>query len=341
MVCPRKPEEYVERHREVDGWNLTNIPVARVSELPRLPDWIPLFQGSLLGPRATALEDCVALPLTYALKGRSHATRARTRQELAADYGARPRHGWVLSGVQEDPAVERIWALPDISRIARHFVDAGVVFATSPDFSTVLDCPRHDNLHAMKRIAWAWYHMTQGGLCTALHVNGRTDHDFVRWTEFIRLQPAVKAVAFEFLTGTATKQSVDQHCRRLADLAASVGRELTLVIRGHADAARSLRSIFRQVVVLDSTPYMRAMKRRKAYLGDHGKPSYVPVRTSSRRETRALLRHNIKTLRLAAAGWNKPAVQESQASFDFRASPVQQGADHESGQLALFPHQEA
>lgn len=337
IVCPRKTEDYVERHREVDGWDLTTIPTARTVEMPRLPDWIPMLQGNLLGQRASTLDDCMALPLTYALKGRGHATRARTRQELSQSYGVRPRHGWVLSGVQEDPAVERIWPLPDISRIARQLVNAGAIFATSPDFSTILDCPRHDNLHAMKRIAWVWYHMTQGGLCTALHVNGRTDHDFDRWAEFIRLQPAVKAIAFEFLTGTATKQSADQYCQRLADLAGAVGRDLKLVVRGNAAAARSLRAIFKHVVFIDSTAYMRSMKRRRAYLNDNGKLAYLPVRTSTSREARALLRHNIQTLRLAAAEPCAPAAPNPQAQLDFSALPAQQNADDESPQFSLIP----
>ena len=337
IVCPRKTEDYVERHREVDGWDLTTIPAARTVELPRLPDWIPMLQGNLLGQRASTLDDCLALPLTYALKGRGHSTRARTRQELSQSYGVRPRHGWVLSGVQEDPAVERIWPLPDISRIARQLVHAGAIFATSPDFSTILDSPRHDNLHAMKRIAWVWYHMTQGGLCTALHVNGRTDHDFVRWAEFIRMQPAVKAIAFEFLTGTATKQSIDQYRERLAGLAAAVGRDLTLVVRGNAEAARALRSTYTQVVFIDSTAYMRSTKRRRAYLNDNGKIAYLPVHTSTSREARALLRHNIHTLRLAATEPRTPAVPDPQARLDFNALPAQQDADDESPQLALFP----
>lgn len=337
FVCPRKPEEYVRRHREVDGWELTNIPKARTVELPRLPDWIALLQGNLMSHRATVLDDCLALPLTYALSGRGHATRARTRQELAQSYGVRPRRGWVLSGVQEDPAVERIWTLPDISRIARQLVHAGAIFATSPDFSTILDSPRHDNLHAMKRIAWVWYHMTQGGLCTALHLNGRTDHDFVRWAEFIRQQPAVKAVAFEFLTGTATKQSADQYCARLTKLSHAVGRDLVLVIRGNAEAAHSLRAVFKQVVFIDSTAYMRSMKRRKAYVNEGGRLAYLPVQTSTSRETRALLRHNIQTLRLAAAKPRSLTELNPQTQFNFDVLPAQQDADYKTTQMPLFP----
>lgn len=151
------------------------------------------------------------------------------------------------------------------------------------------------------------------------------------------MQPAVKAIAFEFLTGTATKQSIDQYRERLAGLAAAVGRDLTLVVRGNAEAARALRSTYKQVVFIDSTAYMRSTKRRRAYLNENGKIAYLPVHTSTSRETRALLRHNIHTLRLAATEPRTPAVPDPQARLDFNALPPQQDADDESPQFALFP----
>lgn len=342
-VCPSKPSEYVRRHQEVDGWELTNIPQAREIPLTSLPDWVALLQGNLIGRSAWSTDDVFALPLTYALIGSGPKARARTRQELQERYGIRPRHGWVLSGTEDDPAVERIWTLPDVSRISHQLVRAGAVFATSPDFSTVLDCPRHDNLHAMKRIAWVWYHMTQGGLCTALHVNGRTDHDFVRWTDFIRGQPAVKAIAFEFLTGSAGKASIDTYCRRLTALNAAVGRDLTLVIRGSAEAARQLRRSFAQVIFIDSTAYMRSTMRRRAFIKANGKLGYDPVHTSSPREVRALLRNNLKRARLVATTppeslKSRSATNNEQGVLDLRVAPPQKDADGEAFQLSLFSH---
>ena len=130
--------------------------------------------------------------------------------------------------------------------------------------------------------------------------------------------------------------SIGQHCQRLTELAKQVGRDLTLVVRGNAEAARSLRGTFKQVVIIDSTPYMRAMKRRKAYVNPGGKASYVSVQADSRRETRALLKHNIRVLRLAATVPFERPVEDRQASFDFRSSPAQQDTDDESPQMPLF-----
>ena len=81
---------------------------------------------------------------------------------------------------------------------------------------------------------------------------------------------------------------------------------------------------------------MRSTKRRRAYLNDNGKVAYVPVHTSTSREARALLRHNIHTLRLAAAEPGTPAAPNPQGQLNFNALPPQQHADDESPQLALF-----
>ena len=56
----------------------------------------------------------------------------------------------------------------------------------------------------------------------------------------------------------------------------------------------------------------------------------------SRRETRALLKHNIRVLRLAATAPFERPVEDRQASFDFRSSPAQQDTDDESPQMPLF-----
>ena len=340
FVCPKKSSEFARRFFEVDGWDLNNIPQARDLPIPAIASWVPLFQGNLCGNRPLHSEPMVALPLTLALRGSGVSARARTAKELARSYGARPHEGWILSGTQDDPAVERIWQIPDMSRMARQFVKEGAVFATTPNFSLVVDAPRYDNLHAMKRIAWAWYHMTQGGLCTALHLNGRTDQDFLRWAEFVRSRPEVKAVAFEFLTGAATKASSEIYMERLALFAHESGRRLPIVVRGHALLADRLKLHFERVIQLDSAPYMRSSMRRKAFLKPSGGVGHAFSPTSSPRETRAMLAHNVRIHRSRADALRREPVISAQSELDLRIAPTKVHADDESGQLTLFAHQD-
>lgn len=338
-VCPKKSSEFAKRFFEVDGWDLNNVPRARDVPMPSIPSWVPLFQGNMSGTRPIRNEQMIALPLTLALAGKGSLVRARTGKELARSYGAQPQEGWILSGTEGDPAVERVWRLPDLSRVARQLLNAGAKFATTPNFSLIVDAPRYDNLHAMKRIAWAWYHMTQGGLCTALHLNGRTDHDFVRWAEFVRNRSEVKAVAFEFLTGAATKASAELYIQRLALFARESGRRLPIVVRGHALLSHQLESHFERVIQLDSTPYMRSSMRRKAFLKSGGGIGHAFSPTSSPRETRALLTHNVRIHCGRADALRLPRAASTQGELDLRIAPTQVHADDESRQLSLFAEQ--
>lgn len=339
LVCPTNVQTFKKRFHEVDGWDLSTVPLTRDVRMPTLPSWMPLYQRNLSGRRPISDEGVVALPFTLALRGIGSATHARTAEELTRSYGVAPQGGWVLSGTQEDPDVERIWSLPDVSRIARQLVRSGAIFATTPNFSLVNDSPRHDNLHAMKRIAWVWHHMTQGGLCTALHINGRTDHDFVRWAEFVRSRPQVKAIAFEFLTGTATKASADLYVKRLALFSAACGRRLPIVIRGNAALTEQLLEHFSQVIKLDSTPCMRTLKRRKAVVRASGSLSHIACPTKTPRELRTMLEHNIRVHRGRAETLLKPAVTPAQGVLDLRPVPTKQDTDDKSTQLPLFAQQ--
>lgn len=339
IVCPRSTKVFVSRFHEVDGWDLENIPRTRDLPLPTLPNWIPLYQGNLSGSRPIKDEPIVALPLNRALTWTGQETRARTAIELRRSYGANPTEGWVVSGTEQDRAVERLWT-PDLSQIARQLVDSGVVFATTPNFSLLQDSPRHDNLHAMKRIAWAWFRMTEAGLCTALHLNARTDRDFERWATFVRNRPEVKAVAFEFLTGSAPKDSAEGYAERLLHFAEACGRPLPLVMRGHAILKPKLEKAFSQIILLDSSPYMCASKRRRAYLKPGGGIGHTFTPTTKASETRRLLLHNTQVHRAhAMAPFGRAPRDDSpkQGVLDLRPRPLEVDAHHESSQLSLLP----
>ena len=81
------------------------------------------------------------------------------------------------------------------------------------------DVPRTDNLYAMKRILLAWTEMASAGIATALHVNGRTEHDYLRWSDLIAKRPEIEILAFEFATGCGRGERIDWHVNQLCGLA--------------------------------------------------------------------------------------------------------------------------
>ena len=61
-----------------------------------------------------------------------------------------------------------------------------------------------DDLHSIKRIALVRSEFLDEGLPAALHVNGQSEADFKRWTDFLVARPEVTDVAYEFITGAST-----------------------------------------------------------------------------------------------------------------------------------------
>ncbi|MBZ9799709.1 hypothetical protein [Mesorhizobium sp. ES1-4] len=140
----------------------------------------------------------------------------------------------------------------------------GVTTITTPNFSVVLDNPRTDDLHAIKRIAITFAEFQQGGIPCALHSHGRTLKDFERWEKFIAEREEISMLAYEFITGPGTKLRKDFHLDRLAELARGAGRSLDIIVRGDPQVIPVLRQHFRRVVYIDTTAFIKTMKRQIA-----------------------------------------------------------------------------
>ena len=338
IVCPRAPTRFAKRVHEVRSFEFDDIPHQTLASAPNIAGRVTLIEGRVSHRRPVEL-DYAAIPLTHAVTGRDIKQRAKTREELVRDHGVSPRNGWIATGIEDDRFVERIWRLPTQRAVFEGLREAGVVFATSPNFSLYADTPRHDNLHAMKRIAWMWYVMNEAGLPTALHVNGRTNHDFERWTQFIIEHREVTSIAFEFLTGAKPTDSSERYVERLTTLAQRVGRPLTLLLRGSMQLAKRLEQVFGKVIWLDATPYFRAINRHEVVSSSNGPTKYA------RRggDTAAPIGGLFKTLAMAAErryhSYRLDIPVPAQQSLDLRppADPSDMGADNEALQMLLFP----
>ena len=187
----------------------------------------------------------------------------------------------MLSGTDRDRPLESWWGLGEAKRRAtiRALRALGVGLVTTPNYSLFLDRPRWDDLHAMKRIAIVHEEFLREGLPAALHVNGRTETDFRRWTEYVAARPEVSHVAYEFTTGTGWAGRREQHAAWLAGLAASVHRPLHLVMRGGAEVLPTLSAVFAHVSLLETSVFMKTVMRRRAYRRGRGVIGWRASRT--------------------------------------------------------------
>ena len=279
-VCRNHPD-YVDRVREVGAFSLGTVTRAPVLPAPALPFLVPVLYHRAGRTTPPAL-NTVALSLYEIFDRRSGLPRHWTRASLTNTFMLRPRSTIVLTGIDRDPPLERWWGLGEEKRrrIIQAMKTAGVALVTTPNYSLFTDRPRWDDLHAMKRIAIVHAEFLLAGLPAAIHVNGRTDRDFERWTDYIAERSEITHVAYEFATGAGWKRRRPQHAAWLAALAAAVDRPLHLVVRGGMDQLQTLAGAFAGVTVLDTSIFMKTMMRQIANLKNNGAVGWMGIQTS-------------------------------------------------------------
>jgi hypothetical protein len=221
LVCRGKPDQFVERVREVRGLDLMNVSRAPVIQIDALPSMAPLIEHATA--RSSSLSSpIVALPL-YALLDMTKGTlRYRDREALSRQFGIDAKARLVISGVARDRKIERYWELADRPALLAKLAELDIALITPPNFSVLTDVPRTDNLHAMKRILITAVEMMQAGLPTALHVNARTERDYRRWADLIADRPEIQCLSVEFATGAGRGDRLDWHVARLKIVSHSV-----------------------------------------------------------------------------------------------------------------------
>jgi len=263
-VCPNKPTAFVAQSREVGGFTFDNTPRA-----PARPSNLGSEIAELIyhGSRRQALlhVPTLALRLADVVDYRHKRTRFATRLEMCAAFRIDSACNIILTGVDHDARIEPWWSLGDARiTIIRSLVRLGIALVTTPNFSLLLDNPRPDDLHAMKRIAITFAELQQEGLACALHPNGRTIRDFARWAAFIATRSEVTTLAYEFITGSGRSARRQFHLDRLIYIAKAAGRPLDIVVRGDPQVIPPLRAHYREVIYIDTTAFMKAQKRRMA-----------------------------------------------------------------------------
>jgi hypothetical protein len=195
----------------------------------------------------------------------------------------------VFSGVSKDRPLEAYWEHRRAANIPEQLRDLNPDLITAPNFSLFLDAPRWDNLQNMKRIAICWNELTAQHLPTSLHLNARTETDWQRLTAFVAEREEVQSVAFEFATGAAGSRG-EWHVEKIVEMATKVRRPLQIVIRGGLQYLSSLYPAFAQIVFIDTTPFMKTIKRQRAYLKTNERLKWQKHATES---LDTLFQHNV------------------------------------------------
>lgn len=276
-VCRVNGARFAGYIREIRGLDLSNVPRAQKLIVPPFPVAVPvMFHASRIS--RTVPVNAICLSLYKMFDRRTGEPRFDTHEALCAAFKLSAGTRVLLTGTDKDPPLERWWGIGEQKRrgIIQTLVRSGVKLVTTPNYSLFTDVPRWDDMHAMKRIAWVHHEFLDEGMPAALHVNGRTETDFARWTDYIGCRAEIAALAYEFTTGTRFAGRMEQHAEWLCKLGADVGRPLHLVVRGGTEVLPELVAAFAGITVLDTNAFSWTTHRRRAVLSDNGR--VVPVK---------------------------------------------------------------
>lgn len=296
FVCRQNVEDYINRHIEVGGWGFDNIPRSAALPYSKLPAVIPLLYGR--SSRVSKLaSDAVALPLEKLFDHANGRLKFSTREELANSFGFDPSAKLLISGVGQDRMIEYYWTHRNAAELPQQLAGLRPTLITVPNYSLFLGVPREDNLYSMKRIAVAWDELVRSKIPTSLHVNARTDRDWERWTEFVAERDEVKSIAYEFATGPACLERGRWHSQKLIKLASEVGRDLQIILRGGYYYLRDISEAFAETVFIDTSSYVKTMKRRRLDWLPGEKKHWRSSRTEKGEPLDDLLQRNADTFR--------------------------------------------
>lgn len=308
-VCRWKAQDFVQRVREIGGFDLGTTPRAPLIAAPGLPRVAPLiFHGQRRERLYTG--PAVALSLQRLLHRATGEPKFGSESDLRAAFGLRPETKIVLTGTDQDPPLERWWAYGVERRAAAiaALKTLGVSLVTTPNYSLFVDTPRWDDLHSMKRIALVNAEFLAGGLASALHVNARTDTDLDRWAAFVQPREEINWIAYEFTTGSARAERQEVHARWLARLANRTSRPLKLIVRGGIDILPILTDAYEAVTVIETSAFMKAMKRQRAILSGNAGLAWESVPTEAGAPVDDIFEHNIRLTTEAIELLSAPAL---------------------------------
>lgn len=313
-VC-RSHFDYADRVREVGGFAFDNVPRATRLDTPKLSRLVPvIFHGKRR--ELAAPIPVVALPL-YDLFDSAGVPRYPDHAALCKAFAIKPGATIILTGTDRDPPLERWWSFRDVARrpLIRALKAAGIGLVTTPNYSLFTNRPRWDDLHAMKRIALVHQEFLSEGLPAALHVNGRTETDFRRWTDYLIARSEITHLAYEFTTGAGWANRQEQHAAWLTGLAQDVGRPLDLIVRGGPGVLPTLVSAFNRVTLLETSIFMKTMMRRRAFSVGDGRLSWRQALTPNGAPLDDLFADNFATVN----GWFAGFMPAPTAADSFSA----------------------
>ena len=139
-VCRNKPRDFARRIREVDGFQLDNVPRTAAQPDIVLPRIVPVvYHGDR--PERPFDPPAICLPLYAVVRRSSSRERFANADAIAGRFKFKAGTPLVLTGTDNDRPLERWWSLGghDRKQAIRTLQGLGVQLVTTPNFSMFTD----------------------------------------------------------------------------------------------------------------------------------------------------------------------------------------------------------
>ena len=161
-----------------------------------------------------------------------------------------------------------------------------------PNFSQFLDVPRTDNLYNRKRQLLCLSELSAAGISVAPHLSATMPADWRFWSDYLSDNSEVDHVAFNFQTGYRNFDQGMIALRAIESIQQSLGRPLSLVLIGGAQYLGQASSVFDRTTLIDSTPFVKTVKRQRMVGTLVGKRAWQRTRTANGQPLDDLFTHN-------------------------------------------------
>jgi hypothetical protein len=261
-VCPNNGD-FIRRVREVGGLRFDDV--LTLAQRPvELPRYMPLIHHGYSHKTALALP--VAALDTYQVFGfrnGKYRAVADDAESLRRAFGLSPTTRIVLRGTAKDRRLEHYWTYRKRDRVAEQISRLGIDLFVAPNFSHFLDVPRTDNLFNRKRQLICVTELAGIGSCIVPHLSAVTPGDWRFWEKYLEANDSVRYVAIEFQTGNKNPLEGRQVIQHVARIQTVVGRPLHPLVIGGTQFVRDFAKSFSAFTVIDSSPFIKAVKRQK------------------------------------------------------------------------------
>lgn len=261
-VCPYNAA-FLRRMAGVGGLRFNHVSSLEQSPVD-LPRYVPLIHHGYSHRKPLDLP-VVALDTyqVFRLRGKKYRAMAGDGAQLRREFGLSPSTQIILRGTAKDRPLEQYWSYRRRDQAPEQMAALELLLAIAPNFSHFLDVPRTDNLYNRKRQLICVTEMFKAGVLPVPHLSAVAPGDWRFWQWYLQRNETVLIVAVEFQTGN--KHPVQGRCviERIAALQDAVGRHLHPIIIGGTQFVREIVARFDSFTLIDSCPFMKAIKRRK------------------------------------------------------------------------------